>query len=77
MELTNEGIRTLKIIGRLMQSKTQPPNQIIKIELKPGENYPEAVLRVLSELPAERQRALDDAAIFSMETEDSEYNMAA
>ena len=77
MELTEEGIRTLKTIGRLMQSKNQPKDQIIKIQVGPGECYPEAVLRVLHGLPADRQRVLDDAAIFSMETEDSEYNMAS
>lgn len=77
MELTEEGIRTLKTIGRLMQSKNQPKDQIIKIQVGPGECYPEAVLRVLHGLPADRQRELDDAAIFAMEAEDAETQMAA
>lgn len=77
MELSNQGIRTLKVIGRLMQSKSQPPEQIIKIRVEPGEKYPEAVLRVLYRLPADRQRELDDAAIFAMEAEDAETQMAA
>lgn len=72
MELTQEGFRTLKIIGRLMQSKNQLPDQIVKIQVRPGETYPQAVLRILHGLTAARQRELDDAAIFAMETEDSE-----
>lgn len=77
MELSQDGIRTLKTIGRLMQSKNQLPDQIVKIQVRPGECYPEAVLRILYTLPAERQRALDDAAIFAMEAEDAETQMAA
>lgn len=72
MELSQDGIRTLKTIGRLMQSRNQAPHQIVKIKVQPGESYPQAVLRILHGLPPARQRELDDAAIFVTETEDSE-----
>lgn len=77
MELSQDGIRTLKTIGRLMQSRNQPPDQIVKIHVSPGETYPQAVLRILHGLTAVRQRELDDAAIFIIEAEDAELKMAA
>lgn len=77
MELSQDGIRTLKTIGRLLQSKNQLPDQIVKIQVQPGECYPEAVLRTLYGLPADRQRVLDDAAIFANETEDAESSFFA
>lgn len=72
MQLTEQGIRSLKTIGRLMQSRNQAPHQIVKIKVQPGESYPQAVLRILHGLPSARQRELDDAAIFAIETEDAE-----
>lgn len=67
---TDKRLRALMIGGRLLQSRWQSPGRARRrIELAPGERYPEAVRRTILALSEEEREELRGLVLWVLEYE--------
>lgn len=69
MELSKQAVEWLLAAGRIIQSRHQGNPYRKRIEVKPGEKYPEAVIRVLAQMDGDDQIRLYELVDFAVETD--------